>query len=248
MTNHQSRRKLAQPPLCPDLMYATMLQCWKLSPQTRPDASEIMFSIADVIAQNTVQLSSLTWPSLLTLREADGSATLRKSKTSDVAEASEGVNLLGEEEVARFAALETPQSHFHRVKPLGKGAFGEVFLAEYTPPSFLPSSSSTTTLVAVKTLKSSDSESKGRFEVEARTLCALQHDHIVRLVGVCTQGEGMWMAMEYVAHGDLLTCLRNTSLAHVFSATNSLTVLHQVASAMLYLETRGVVHRDLAAR
>lgn len=46
------------------------------------------------------------------------------------------------------------------------------------------------------------------FQREAELLTVLQHEHIVKFYGVCTEGEPLIMVFEYMKHGDLNKFLR----------------------------------------
>ncbi|GFW34582.1 high affinity nerve growth factor receptor [Trichonephila clavipes] len=91
------------------------------------------------------------------------------------------------------------------VQTLGEGAFGRVFLGtvDYLTPD------EPTTLVAVKTLKDTETEdAKEDFEREAELLANLQHTNIIKFFGVSTDGEALMMIFEYMEHGDLNNFLR----------------------------------------
>ncbi|KAJ7421189.1 hypothetical protein BTVI_19333 [Pitangus sulphuratus] len=87
---------------------------------------------------------------------------------------------------------------------LGEGAFGKVFLAECY--NLLPEQEKM--LVAVKALKEVTESTRLDFQREAELLTVLQHEHIVKFYGVCTEGEPLIMVFEYMKHGDLNRFLR----------------------------------------
>ena len=59
-----------------------------------------------------------------------------------------------------------------------------------------------------QTLKDANESTRQDFQREAELLTVLQHQHIVRFYGVCTDGEPLAMVFEYMRHGDLNRFLR----------------------------------------
>ncbi|XP_073319877.1 tyrosine-protein kinase Fes/Fps [Pagrus major] len=121
---------------------------------------------------------------------------------------------------------------------IGRGNFGEVYNGHLR---------SDNTPVAVKSCKENLApEHKSKFLMEARILKQYDHPNVVRLIGVCTQKQPIYIIMELIRGGDFLTYLRNES--HSLTPKMLVKMTENVASGMEYLESKKCIHRDLAAR
>ncbi|XP_035992428.1 tyrosine-protein kinase Fes/Fps [Fundulus heteroclitus] len=121
---------------------------------------------------------------------------------------------------------------------IGKGNFGEVYSGRLR---------SDNTPVAVKSCKENLApEHKSKFLMEARILKQYNHPNIVKLIGVCTQKQPIYIIMELISGGDFLTFLR--SEGHRLTAKLLVKMTENVAAGMEYLESKKCIHRDLAAR
>ncbi|XP_033921850.1 tyrosine-protein kinase Fes/Fps isoform X2 [Melopsittacus undulatus] len=121
---------------------------------------------------------------------------------------------------------------------IGRGNFGEVFsgrlLTDNTP-------------VAVKSCRETlPAELKAKFLQEARILKQYNHPNIVRLIGVCTQRQPIYIVMELVQGGDFLSFLRSEGPR--LRVKELIRMTENAAAGMEYLESKHCIHRDLAAR
>ncbi|XP_028005569.2 tyrosine-protein kinase Fer isoform X1 [Eptesicus fuscus] len=120
---------------------------------------------------------------------------------------------------------------------LGKGNFGEVFKGILKDK----------TAVAVKTCKEDlPQELKMKFLQEAKILKQYDHPNIVKLIGVCTQRQPIYIIMELIAGGDFLSYLRKKKDEIKLKQLVKFSL--DAASGMSYLESKKCIHRDLAAR
>jgi serine/threonine-protein kinase len=119
--------------------------------------------------------------------------------------------------------------------PLGQGGMGEVYRAR---------DSKLGREVAIKILPSgftSDPERLARFEREARTLAALNHQHIGAIYGVEETGGQQALVLELV---DGLT-LAERLMPGPIPLAEALTIARQIADALDAAHEKGIVHRDL---
>ncbi|XP_048187503.1 tyrosine-protein kinase Fer isoform X2 [Perognathus longimembris pacificus] len=120
---------------------------------------------------------------------------------------------------------------------LGKGNFGEVYRGTLKDK----------TSVAVKTCKEDlPQELKIKFLQEAKILKQYDHPNIVKLIGVCTQRQPVYIIMELVPGGDFLSFLRKKK--DEIKVKQLVKFSLDAAAGMLYLESKNCIHRDLAAR
>lgn len=126
-------------------------------------------------------------------------------------------------------------------KELGQGEFGSVLEGTWRDSRGGKHS------VALKTLHTDHmhTSQQNEFLREAKVMCSLNHQCIVRLLGVCI-GPPMMLVQELVGMGSLLE--------HLLNHPSEIPVgdlrlwAAQITSGMMYLEEKKFVHRDLAAR
>ncbi|XP_058440302.1 tyrosine-protein kinase Fer isoform X3 [Marmota monax] len=120
---------------------------------------------------------------------------------------------------------------------LGKGNFGEVYKGTLKDK----------TNVAVKTCKEDlPQELKIKFLQEAKILKQYDHPNIVKLIGVCTQRQPVYIIMELVPGGDFLSYLRKKKDELKLKQLVKFSL--DAAAGMLYLESKNCIHRCFLCR
>ncbi|XP_030304466.1 inactive tyrosine-protein kinase 7 isoform X3 [Calypte anna] len=143
-----------------------------------------------------------------------------------------------------------PRSNLQTITTLGRGEFGEVFLAKAKGAE----DGEGEALVLVKSLQTRDEQLQLDFRREAEMFGKLNHSNVVRLLGLCREAEPHYMVLEYVDLGDLKQFLRISKSKDESLKPQPLTTKHkvslctQVALGMEHLSNGRFVHRDLAAR
>lgn len=97
--------------------------------------------------------------------------------------------------------LELDRGQLQLAELLGRGNYGEVYKGNYGHRD-----------VAIKCMKMDNKNrtcNVDKFLDEAKIMRDLSHKNIVRLYGVCTQGEPIFIVTEYMASGCLLNYLRD---------------------------------------
>ncbi len=80
------------------------------------------------------------------------------------------------------------------------------------------------------------------FVQEARAAARLSHPNIISVYEVFEHNNEYYIAMEYVNGTTLLDCYNS---GYIFDLDNALKVIQQVALALDYAHSRGVIHRDV---
>lgn len=110
-----------------------------------------------------------------------------------------------------------------------------------------------TTPVAVKTVNDNATDRERiSFLKEAETMKAFESHHVVRLLGVVSNGQPTLVVMELMPLGDLKGYLRSQRPEEGCTVPPTLGQILQmsieIADGMAYLSAKKFVHRDLAAR
>ena len=125
---------------------------------------------------------------------------------------------------------------YRLLRPLGRGAMAEVYLAEQV---------SLQRKVALKVLDTDLAKDKSdveRFLREARAAAALVYAHIVQVYEVGQSGSLHYIAQEYVEGETLGHRIDRTG---PLDQTAFIRILRQVASALVRAGDAGIVHRDI---
>ncbi|HVO11939.1 MAG TPA: protein kinase [Vicinamibacteria bacterium] len=122
------------------------------------------------------------------------------------------------------------------VRPLGRGAMGQVYLAHDTVLD---------RDVALKLMAAhiaDDAEAKQRFEREARAIARLTHPNVVTVFDLGSDSDGsLYIAMELLKGRDLQRALREAALPLERGVATIVEVLAGLAAA----HQAGIVHRDV---
>ncbi|XP_040559300.1 cytoplasmic tyrosine-protein kinase BMX isoform X1 [Gallus gallus] len=121
------------------------------------------------------------------------------------------------------------------LRELGSGQFGAVHLGKWKGLYD----------VAVKMIKEGV-VSEDEFVEEAQTMMKLNHPKLVRLYGVCSKLYPIYLVMEYMPNGSLLSYLQIHGKE--LQPLQLLEICYDVCDAMAFLESCQLIHRDLAAR
>ncbi|KDR13786.1 hypothetical protein L798_12081, partial [Zootermopsis nevadensis] len=155
---------------------------------------------------------------------------------------------------------EVPRKMVELLRELGQGSFGMVYegivrdVVEGHPEM----------QCAIKTVNehATDRE-RSEFLNEASVMKAFNTHHVVRLLGVVSQGQPVLVVMELMANGDLKSYLRShrpdvsedlskqpptLKALHLRKLQRILQMAVEIADGMAYLAGKKFVHRDLAAR
>ncbi|RUL87378.1 bifunctional serine/threonine-protein kinase/formylglycine-generating enzyme family protein [Tautonia sociabilis] len=132
----------------------------------------------------------------------------------------------------------TPQvPGYELLRPLGRGAMGEVFLARQLRLG---------RLVAIKFLTAdgtSDPEKRAaRFRREAELMARISHPNILGIHDFGEVDGHPFLVMEYVERGDLRRMMRP---GRPMPAAQAMAILDAVAEALDHLHRLGILHRDL---
>lgn len=121
-------------------------------------------------------------------------------------------------------------------KPLGRGKFGNVYLAREKQSGYI---------VALKVLfknqlQESKVEHQLRREIEIQS--HLRHPNILRLYGYFYDDTRVYLILEYAAKGELYKELQKCKY---FNEQRTATYIESLARALVYCHAKHVIHRDI---
>lgn len=127
-------------------------------------------------------------------------------------------------------------SDFDIGRPLGRGKFGNVYLAREKKSGYV---------VALKVLfknqlQQSNVEHQLRREIEIQS--HLRHPNILRLYGYFYDESRVYLILEYAAKGELFKELQRCSR---FDEQRTATYIASLANALVYCHSKHVIHRDI---
>ncbi|ESO84448.1 hypothetical protein LOTGIDRAFT_71201, partial [Lottia gigantea] len=151
-----------------------------------------------------------------------------------------------------FDRLHFPRQDLQTLGMLGKGQFGDIFLAKARGITMVEQE----TLVVVKSLLNKEEHAFFEFRQEMEMYSKLDHPNIVKLLGVCREMEPQFLITEYCDWGDLKQFLlatrgdngRRIPRLPALSLAQKLNMCSQVALGMEHLSNQRLVHKDLATR
>ncbi|XP_023150231.2 aurora kinase A [Amphiprion ocellaris] len=160
------------------------------------------------------------------------------TSTSESAKLEKPQNKPAKNDNARVSSSKQKWSleNFDIGRPLGKGKFGNVYLARERQSKFI---------LALKVLFKKQLEKAGvehqlRREVEIQS--HLRHPNILRLYGYFHDASRVYLILEFAPKGELYSELQRNG--H-FPESQSATYIMELADALIYCHTKNVIHRDI---
>ena len=129
--------------------------------------------------------------------------------------------------------IQAAGSRFQKLRQLGTGGFGTVWLAKDTQLN---------RTVAVKMAHAPDAETEERMLREARALAAVHHPNCVRVYDIMRDGDGLALIMEYIEGEQLAEVVHGPG---VLSDLQAARLWLTMAGALSAAHAKGVLHRDV---
>lgn len=125
---------------------------------------------------------------------------------------------------------------FAIIKPISHGAYGRVYLAR---------KKTTNDLYAIKILKKADMVRKNMVDnviAERQALSISRNPHVVKLFFSFQNPDYLFLVMEYLVGGDVMSLLMKL---HAFDVDMARAYTAETVLALEYLHSLGIVHRDI---
>ncbi|XP_033223240.1 tyrosine-protein kinase-like otk isoform X2 [Belonocnema kinseyi] len=219
---------------------------------------EIQLNVKDNLENGDVQEGQAELKETVFKANSEKKKDNRESQKSDGAETaqSQGSNH-SKKSKNSYDKIAISRSVIRELKPLGRGEFGDVFSTKYQIDS------EKEVVVMVKSLTNTkDENALQEFKRQLDLLHRLNHENIVKLIGLCREEEPDYMIIEHTDWGDLKQFLTASRKDHTtaspdhdskprapqLSVTQIISLANQAARGLKHLADHRFVHKDIAAR
>ncbi|XP_066594792.1 tyrosine-protein kinase-like otk isoform X2 [Prorops nasuta] len=156
---------------------------------------------------------------------------------------------------SNYDKLAVSRSCLKELKPLGRGEFGEIYSTK-----FQQDGEKEITVMVKSLINTKDEASLHEFKRHLDLVHKLNHENVVKLVGLCREQEPDYMILEFTDWGDLKQFLvaskkenaspthEKTARAPQLSVAQILSLSCQAAKGLKHIADKRLVHKDIAAR
>jgi len=140
------------------------------------------------------------------------------------------------EKLKKDTAEDWSLKRFDIGRPLGKGKFGNVYLAREKKHKYI---------VALKLLFKSqlvNNQVEKQLQREIEIQSHLRHPHILRLFGWWHDEKKIYLILEYAGKGELYKELTSCKMLSEFRTA---TIVYEVSDALKYCHANQIIHRDI---
>lgn len=129
-------------------------------------------------------------------------------------------------------------SQFEIGKSLGRGNFGQVYLARHRATNYICALK----VISKQQCASAESEKLFRRELEVHQM--MRHANILRFHSWFHDKKSIYLVLEYAPNGDLFLKLKEQPNNH-FKEPEAARYIAQLAKALRYMHRKNVIHRDI---